>query len=300
MPEDNGNPTGTAVAEAPAANPSTPEAPVGTEKAPEIPFFFRKPTQAKEEAPGVDPSKLPPDLQTLYKSMQADYTRKTQDLSQQRKEFEAKMSAFEESQRMFREYLDRSAIRQAPTQTEQQGDVAAQIQTLRDEGRHQEADAILLQLMKTQAEAQIQPLKAQAEMEARQATFRNIVSDLKLNDPLMKAYGPEVAKVFDSPDPFWSQARQDILGDSSRMKMYLPFALRAIAIEQHAQRLEHNFESEVTRRVDERLKAERAKANGVPARLVESGSASRDTGRPKGMSLDAIIAANIDKALSGG
>lgn len=36
---------------------------------------------------GLDPNNLPEDLQALYKNMQADYTRKTQELSEQRKLF---------------------------------------------------------------------------------------------------------------------------------------------------------------------------------------------------------------------
>ena len=36
---------------------------------------------------GLDPTNLPDDLQALYKNMQADYTRKTQELSEQRKLF---------------------------------------------------------------------------------------------------------------------------------------------------------------------------------------------------------------------
>lgn len=38
---------------------------------------------------GLDPSVLPEDLQAVYKSMQADYTRKTQEIAEARKQFEA-------------------------------------------------------------------------------------------------------------------------------------------------------------------------------------------------------------------
>lgn len=37
---------------------------------------------------GLDPTNLPEDLQPLYKNMQADYTRKTQEIAEQRKQFE--------------------------------------------------------------------------------------------------------------------------------------------------------------------------------------------------------------------
>jgi hypothetical protein len=41
-----------------------------------------------ESFTGLDPSNLPDDLQAAYKSMQADYTRKTQEIAEQRKQFE--------------------------------------------------------------------------------------------------------------------------------------------------------------------------------------------------------------------
>jgi hypothetical protein len=45
--------------------------------------------QAVEESfTGLDPSNLPEDLQPLYKNMQADYTRKTQEIAEARKVFE--------------------------------------------------------------------------------------------------------------------------------------------------------------------------------------------------------------------
>lgn len=47
------------------------------------------PEQVIEESfTGLDPSNLPEDLQALYKNMQADYTRKTQEIAEARKSFE--------------------------------------------------------------------------------------------------------------------------------------------------------------------------------------------------------------------
>jgi len=44
----------------------------------------------------IDPETLAPELKQIYKGMQADYTRKTQDLSGRRKEFEDKETGFED------------------------------------------------------------------------------------------------------------------------------------------------------------------------------------------------------------
>lgn len=289
--EENGNPGTVAVAESPAQGTTQATPPTqGTEKAPEAttPFFFQKPSkEAKGEEVHVDPAKLPAELQPLYKSMQADYTRKTTEAAEMRRGLEADRKAFEDSQRMFREYLDRTVQRPVEQQGNQQTDVASQIRNLREEGRHDEADAILLQVAQSQAQAQLDPLRQQAEVANRQATFRDIVSDLKFSNPVVATYGKEIAQVFDSPD--MSKLREAILGSSEAMRDFLPMTLDLIGARIHAARLEKDFPEMVEREVTKRLAAERSKALGVPSRLVESGGASRTSGSPKGVSLDQVI-----------
>lgn len=290
-PVESGNPGAAAVAESPARSAGTSQATnveQGTEKAPEAtPFFFQKPSkEAKGEEVHVDPSKLPSELQPFYKSMQADYTRKTQEAAEMRRTLEAERKSFEDSQRMFREYLDRTVAKpQEPVN--QQTDVASQIRNLREEGRHDEADAILLQVAQSQAQAQLDPLRQQAEVANRQATFRDIVSDLKFSNPVVATYGKEIAQVFDSPD--MAKLRGAILGSSEAMRDFLPMTLDLIGARIHAARLEKDYPDMVEREVVKRLAAERSKAIGVPARLVESGGASRTSGSPKGVSLDQAI-----------
>lgn len=292
--EESGNPGATAVADSPAQGTSQ-ATPVeqGTEKAPETPFFFQKHSkEAKGEEVHVDPSKLPPELQPFYKSMQADYTRKTQEAAEMRRALESERKSFEDSQRMFREYLDRT-VAKPQEQVNQQTDVASQIRNLREEGRHDEADAILLQVAQSQAQAQLDPLRQQAEVANRQATFRDIVSDLKLSNPVVSTYGKEIAQVFDSPE--MGKLRGAILSSSEAMKDFLPMTLDLIGARIHAARLERDFPEMVEREVTKRLAAERSKAMGVPARLVESSGASRTSGSPKGVSLDQAITNAISR-----
>ena len=288
-PEESGNPGTATVAEPPAQGANQATAPEqGTEKPQETtPFFFQKPSrEAKAEEVHVDPSKLPPELQPFYKSMQADYTRKTQEAAEMRRTLESERKSFEDSQRMFREYLDRT-VAKPEQQVNQQTDVASQIRNLREEGRHDEADAILLQVAQSQAQAQLDPLRQQAEVANRQATFRDIVSDLKLSNPVVATYGKEIAQVFDSPE--MSKLRGAILGSSDAMKDFLPMTLDLIGARIHAARLERDFPEMVEREVAKRLATERSKAMGVPARLVESGGSSRTSGSPKGVPLDQVI-----------
>lgn len=49
----------------------------------------------------VDPEKLPDELKSVYKSMQADYTRKTQELANNRKEFETREQQWQDKLKDF-------------------------------------------------------------------------------------------------------------------------------------------------------------------------------------------------------
>lgn len=59
-----------------------------------MPEVITDPTE-NEFTTGINPQDLAPELQTMYKSMQADYTRKTQELASKRKEFDTKTQQYE-------------------------------------------------------------------------------------------------------------------------------------------------------------------------------------------------------------
>lgn len=59
---------------------------------PEVSNEAKTETEEKEESyTRIDPKTLPPELQAMHKSLLSDYTKKTQSLAQQRKEFEQLM-----------------------------------------------------------------------------------------------------------------------------------------------------------------------------------------------------------------
>ena len=62
-------------------------------------------TQSKEETledfTTINPEDLAPELKTIYKSLQGDYTRKTQDISARKKEYDEREGAFEEKLKSF-------------------------------------------------------------------------------------------------------------------------------------------------------------------------------------------------------
>lgn len=59
---------------------------------PETPQTSNETEAAEESYTRIDPKTLPPELQAMHKSLLRDYTKKTQALAKQRKEWEAKMA----------------------------------------------------------------------------------------------------------------------------------------------------------------------------------------------------------------
>jgi len=74
-----------------------------------------------------DPTKLPPELQQIYKSMQADYTRKMQQLSEERKKWESQLREASETLRYYQQLLPYFTQGQAATTQAAQGEAAPQV-----------------------------------------------------------------------------------------------------------------------------------------------------------------------------
>lgn len=74
----------------------TPEEPAKAQE--EQPKPYTPEEIAQEPIERLDPSRIPPELQPYYKSMLADYTRKTQALAEQRRQFEMQMAQFQQAQ----------------------------------------------------------------------------------------------------------------------------------------------------------------------------------------------------------
>ena len=66
----------------------------------------------------VDPSRLPPELQSIYKSMQADYTRKTQKLAEERRAYEKQLNELREALKSYESVLP-YYVQGAQAQTQQ-------------------------------------------------------------------------------------------------------------------------------------------------------------------------------------
>src|ERR1700690_130096 len=132
-------------APAPAqATPAPAAAPAAPPQEPQVKTFFSKKGKAEPSAEAPPDFSKSPDLEKAYKSMQGDYTRKTQELAEMRKSFEAEQLTLKAEREVMQRNHDAlmEAIRgRAPEgQPAQPNDPVSQVQALRAEGRYEEAD----------------------------------------------------------------------------------------------------------------------------------------------------------------
>jgi hypothetical protein len=250
----------------PTAEPKATEEPIT-----ELPRLTQP--EPKKEAVGFDPTKLSPELQDSYKSMQADYTRKTQELSEQRK------SLLDEREK----FLEKAMLALQPKEPKTEATPATnpleQIKQLRDEGRHDEADQLLFEASERAALERVSGLEKAAKLSEMKATFRDVLTDTTMNNKVVGFYKDDVAKIFDQQTPVMEEIRRELLKSPERMKMLVPPVLDMIARAVHGQRLEREMDARIKAGIEAGIAAEKAKAGKVPAKLVESSQGARETPR---------------------
>lgn len=272
---------------APASVQGTP-APAPTQEAPaEAPvktFFSKKAAKAETQPELPDVSKLSPDLQNVYKSFQGDYTRKTQELSEMRKSWEAERATEQAAFKAERDAFQKSqeaileAIRGRNPQEQPQGnDPVSQIQALRAEGRYDEADALMLKVVKDAALQEVAPIKQAAETQKLTATFQTTALNTVSTNPVVAEYRDEVVKIFDAPTPVMQKLRSVALASPENVQTFVPMIMNAIATEIHAQKMEAQAMSLKAELDALKSKASVTKARSIPTRLVTSGGSSRET-----------------------
>ena len=281
---------------APAAAPAPASAP--TETAPPL-FFHKKEAKEAVDLSTLDPTKLPPETQPFYKSMQADYTRKTQALADDRKKLEGEMSAIGETRKMLESFLSKVA----QGRTEAPAPAAApnlmeEIKALRENGDHALADQKLMEFWEAQQKVALAPVQREAEVERAKATFREVTLGTAQNDKMVQAYHQDVVANFDrTDDPNLTAIKNDILSSPALMKRYVPMLMHFFALEAHTKNLENALETKVESLVQERIKAERLKAAGLPSKLVSTGGTTKEGAKAR-MSLKESLAAAVDTLTS--
>jgi hypothetical protein len=262
-----------------ASGQAKPEAPPEPkDQTVDTPLFY---TKKKEAPPAFDPTKLSPELQEVYKSMQADFTKKWTEASDLRKQSEEMRAKLDEERRVMldnqRALLD--ALKAGRPEVPPAGteDPMAQIQALREEGQHAEADQLLASYLNRLAEERVAPIKKEAELNVLKTTFRDTASEVTTSNPVVARYKAEVSQIFDGDNPLMNTIRPYLFQSNESIRTFVPLVLNAIATEIHAKTLEERYEKAVESKVNEILEARRASAGRIPARLVESGSVSRSS-----------------------
>ena len=278
---------------APAAAPAAPAA------EPQVKTFFSKKEKAETPASAPDFSKLSPDLQNAYKSMQGDYTRKTQELAEMRKSFESQQESLkaerETMQRNQEAFLEAIRGRSQEAQPQGQTDPASQVQALRAEGRYDEADKLMLDIVKQAALEQVAPIKRDAETAKLTSTFQATAMNVVASNPVVAEYRDEVVKVFDAPTPQMQAIRRVALSSPENVQTFVPMILNAIATEIHARTTETQLNT--VRAELETIKAANAKnrARSVPSSLIQSSGVSRETNGGGG-GLSGALARALEKS----
>jgi hypothetical protein len=245
------------------------------------PTFFKK----AEEPPAFDPGKLPPELQPIYKSMQADATRKWEEAARMRRETEERQAKLDEERKLMlegqRALLESFQKNRSPEAGAQTPTTLEQIQQLRDEGRHAEADQLVLQYVEQIAEKKAEPFVREAQVNLVKTTFNDTLAQTRMQNPVANHYWDQVAQVFDGNAPEMVAIRKAVLTSPENIRQFVPMVIDYIASRQHAATLEQNYEAAVKAGIEKGLAERRAAAGRTPGRLVESGSVSRDSGPGK-------------------
>jgi hypothetical protein len=252
-----------------APEPAAPAAPATPEPS-ESPRLLTKeapPQEAKVDLASIDWSKQSPEAQALRKELLGDYTRKTQELSEMRK------ASIEEREKFLAQALDRLAPKKEEPAV---ADPRETIRQLREEGRHEEADAMVLELSEKIATEKVAGLEKQAQINNLKTTFRDTVSDVNLNDKVVGAYKDQVAQVWDSDHPVMKEIRGLAVSSPERIKTIVPAVMHFLAVEKHAISLENRMNAAIKSGIEAGIKAEKDKAAGIHGSLVPSGGTSRE------------------------
>ena len=268
-------------APAPAQGTPAPAAAPAAQQEPQVKTFFSKKGKTEPSAEAPPDFSKSPELEKAYKSMQGDYTRKTQELAEMRRSFESEQAALKAEREAMQRNHDAlmEAIRgRAPEgQPAQPNDPVSQVQALRAEGRYEEADKLMLDYVQKVAQEQVAPIRRDAETAKLQSTFQATAMNVVASNPVVAEYRDEVVRTFDAPTPTMQKLRAVALSSPENVQTFVPMIMNAIATEIHARTLEAKLDQMAEAKAKSIVEGQRAKARSVPPSLVPSSQMSRDT-----------------------
>src|SRR5216684_1640878 len=274
----------------PAPAPTAPaaEKPVETKPAAAAaPLLLTKPTTEKP----LEPTKE--ELEKGY-LRQADYTRKTQEIA-------AEKRAWAEREERLLKMIE------ARLPSEQRGTggvetVSEKIRQLREDGQHEEADKLVLEVARLETRKELDPVIRNAQAQELQSTFVNTAIQAAASDPVIQQYAKTVASRFDGNEVLDSRTgltmadlRAAITTDKGMVVKFVPLVMRSLALEEHARALEAEMGKVVEGRVKAGLEAERLRGKRLPGQLVPASSVSRATAPSGKMSLDDALSAATEQ-----
>lgn len=149
----------------------------------------------------IDPSKLPPELQPIYKSMQADYTRKTQETAEIRKRNEVAEQLFAnpDIQRAIYQTLYPQAsqpVAQPPAKEEED------LSQLSEEELFERAVETKVSEKLEEFKAALEPQQKFVYQQNLQSAMTNAIETMRKKYPDFDNYGAAIRQAFSSPqDP---------------------------------------------------------------------------------------------------
>ncbi len=268
----------------PAPEPAKPE-PAATAESEESKLFLLTP---KPGTPAPKSEELTEEEKSKGYLRQADYTRKTQALAEERR-------AFAEREERLLKLLE---SRVQPEKPAGETTVFEKVRQLREDGNHEEADKLVFELARQETRKELDPVIRNAKTQELQSTFVNTAIQTAASDPVVQRYAKTVAARFDGNEVLdartgvtMTDLRAAVTTDRDTMLRFVPLVMRSLALEEHAKALESEMAKTVERRVKEGLEAEKARGRRLPGQLVPSSSVARGQTPSGKMSLDDALAA---------
>ena len=221
-----------------------------------------------EDFTTINPETLTPELQTIYKSMQADYTRKTQAVSQKAKEFETKEKTWEEK------LIAQGALEQEVQQWRGWYAGLSEKEQAEEKSRLEETTPETAPTVDPDIQKYLQQFKETSSKDSQ--ALKDEIAQLKA---ALKTTSDQTGRMFNY------HAQLVELGTrypGLNKKELLDYALKTGQPDlESAYKTLHQddmIESEVTKRLEERLKTERTKGIRGPGQQI---ILRRQTGGPK-------------------
>lgn len=157
----------------------------------------------------IDPAKLPDDLKATHKSMQGDYTRKTQEIAQQRRELEEQRKALEAQRNESKGEWERT-LEDIRTENERIKQELESIKNGRGQEHAEELEPWQVELRKKDEQlAALERRFEHTDLQRKIANAEEVFETLKSEDEVFKGYEGEILKILAGNKSLQQAAREN-------------------------------------------------------------------------------------------